>query len=86
MKRNRRGVLLATAVAALFVASPAIAAHHESGEGHVKCEGGNACKGQGVCAGEAHECAGKNECKGKGWTKSESKEACEEAGGTVKES
>jgi uncharacterized membrane protein len=60
--------LLAAAAGALFLASPALADHHEKGEnGKMKCEGVNQCKGHGACHSASNECSGKNECKGKGF-------------------
>jgi hypothetical protein len=60
--------LLAAAAGALFLASPALADHHEKSEGtKVKCEGVNECKGHGACHSASNQCSGQNACKGKGF-------------------
>ncbi len=69
-RAGSQGVLIASAVAALFAAglvgppaSPAQAADP------IHCYGINACKGKGDCGGKGHTCAGENTCKGKGYIK-----------------
>ncbi|MFV1981721.1 MAG: hypothetical protein ACC655_11255, partial [Rhodothermia bacterium] len=63
---NKRGTLLASAVAGLLtLAAPigtATAADAENGH----CYGVNKCKGAGDCGGKGHSCAGENACKGQG--------------------
>lgn len=86
-----KGILLASAALGLMAGGVAIgadAAHHEGGEGKVKCAGINACSGQGECGAPdgSHDCGGKNSCKGKGWVYTDSAEACTEKGGSVLES
>jgi len=83
-----RGILVASAALGLLAAGPALAAHHEGGEGgEVKCAGINGCAGKGECAAAdgSHDCGGKNSCKGKGWVTVGSAEECTEQGGTVQE-
>ena len=86
MNKQVKGVLIATAVAGLFVASHALAAEGEGGTGgapaKVKCVGGNDCKGKGACGGADHSCAGENSCKGKGWIMT-SEADCKTKGGKV---
>lgn len=87
MKRNTRGILVATAAAGLFLAGAvqAHAASHEEGKGNVMCEGVNECKGKSVCAAGDTSCAGQNECKGKGVLKM-SAEDCKAKGGKAQDS
>jgi hypothetical protein len=82
---NTKGILLATAAAALFVSNPLIAEDvHPAAEGKVKCSGVNACKGTSECNTKAalDACKGKNACSGQGWV-SMTKEDCETKGGKV---
>jgi hypothetical protein len=73
MKSEGKGVLIASAVAALVAAcggesamsKPPTAAEMT---GKVKCTGINECRGKGVCAQADHACGGKNACKGQGVT------------------
>lgn len=87
MKTRTKGVVIATAVATMFIAKSTFA---QAGTGEkveaktVHCEGINSCKGQGACGGVGHDCAGKNECKGKGWI-DVSADDCKAKGGTVKQ-
>lgn len=77
-----RNMALASAAAALFVASfgapsqPAFADHHEGEK--VKCEGVNSCKGASSCKTLTSDCAGHNACKGKGFVML-TPEECEQA-------
>jgi len=82
-KSKIQGALIATAVAALFATSPALAQEEGAEKEDVKCEGANACKGTGACGGAGHACGGQNACKGQGWTKEKTKEDCEKKGGKV---
>lgn len=81
-----RGVLLASAVAALFVACGGANATNDRAPtaaemaGKVKCTGINECRGKGVCAQATHKCGGKNECRGQGITLCTANE-CETRGG-----
>jgi uncharacterized membrane protein len=83
MKKSIHGAVIATAVAAMFLSVPAMAADEPAAEKGVKCVGANACKGTGACGGAGHDCAGKNECKGKGWINTKSAEECTQKGGKV---
>jgi hypothetical protein len=69
MQMGARGVLIASAAAALFLAGVTGASHaEESGaEAKIKCEGVNGCKGHGDCKTATNECKGQNECGGKGF-------------------
>ncbi|MGH8509902.1 MAG: BufA2 family periplasmic bufferin-type metallophore [Gammaproteobacteria bacterium] len=85
--KNTKGVLLATAAAALFVSHPILAEDiHPAAEGKVKCWGINACTGTAECNTKAdlNACKGKNKCKTAGWL-SKTKEECEKEGGKVTE-
>ncbi len=64
-----KGVLTATAVAALFMTGLAHAAFAEESatNAKVKCEGVNSCKGHGDCKSAANSCKGQNGCAGKGF-------------------
>jgi len=64
-----RGVLVASAAAALFLAGVAGRAHAEGpgAEAKVKCEGVNSCKGHGECKSARNACKGKNGCAGEGF-------------------
>lgn len=78
-----RGMLIASAAAALVMSGNAVArATDKTGEA-VHCAGINACKGHGSCAGAESSCMGKNECKGKGWVETSSAEECTKKGGKV---
>jgi uncharacterized membrane protein len=62
---NRKGAVLASTVAGLFVAgSHAVLAADDSHAGQIKCEGVNSCKGHGSCKSAHNSCAGQNGCKG----------------------
>ena len=84
MITKRKGMLVATAAATLFLsgAVTARAADEKAGGDQVICDGINACKGQGSCAGAGHACAGKNGCKGQGHTKTSAAD-CTAKGGKV---
>ncbi|MFH0343540.1 MAG: hypothetical protein ACHBNF_15765 [Chromatiales bacterium] len=85
--KNTKGVLLATAAAALFVSQPILAEDvHPVAEGKVRCSGVNACKGTSECNTKAdvNACKGKNACSGQGWV-SLTKEECDTKGGKVTE-
>ncbi|MGH7788353.1 MAG: BufA2 family periplasmic bufferin-type metallophore [Candidatus Binatia bacterium] len=84
MNKHVTGALIATAVAALFVAAGAEAQAYRDGlAAKVHCEGANACKGQSSCKSERNACSGKNDCKGKGWIAISAAD-CVAKGGTVK--
>ncbi|MGH8509533.1 MAG: BufA2 family periplasmic bufferin-type metallophore [Gammaproteobacteria bacterium] len=82
---NTKGILLATAAAALFVSDPLIAEDaHAPAAGMVKCGAVNACKGTSECKTATNECKGQNACSGQGWV-GLAKEECEKKGGRVLE-
>ncbi len=66
---NTRSALVASAVAALFLAGPAGTARAEEPgtEAKVKCEGVNSCKGHSECKTASNACKGQNGCGGKGF-------------------
>ncbi len=64
---NRKGMLLASAVAGLLSLG-AVAGMAMAEEGaKVHCYGVNKCKATGACGGKGHSCAGENACKGQGF-------------------
>jgi len=88
MKISTKGTLIASTVAALFLASAALA--QESGttsgstpqaQAKVKCVGANACKGHGSCKSAQNDCKGKNACKGKSFVMTSSADECIGMGG-----
>lgn len=81
---NVKGLMLATAAAALFASGATMAqeAPAAGGEAKVNCSGVNACKGKSECKTATNECAGKNACAGQGWM-SMTKAECEAKGGKV---
>ena len=81
--RHTKGILLATAAAALFsTADIAVAAESTTAMDQVMCAGINACKGMSECASASNSCKGHNSCKGQGWVHT-SQEDCDAKGGTV---
>jgi hypothetical protein len=86
MTTKTKGMLIASAAAALFLSGAVSArAEEKKADDKVMCSGINACKGQGVCAGEGHACGGQNACKGKGVVKTTAEE-CKAKGGKVTDS
>jgi len=81
-KSNTSGMLLATAVASVFMAGPVLAAEGAAQEAKVSCTGINACKGQSECATASSSCKGQNACKGQGVITTTKKE-CTDKGGKV---
>lgn len=77
---NIRGLMLATAAAALF-ASGAAFAGPEIQPAKVHCTGVNGCKGMSECKTAQNACKGKNSCKGKGMMMM-TEEECTTKGGT----
>ena len=76
-------VVLASAVAGLFIAGGAVTAHAEDAAAgaaaeKIHCEGVNACKGQSECKTATNDCSGLNACKGKGFV-SMTQEECDAA-------
>jgi len=78
-----RGVLIASAAAALVLAGNVVARATDKTASEVHCAGINACKGKGSCAGADNACKAKNECKGKGYVDVGSADECTKAGGRV---
>jgi uncharacterized membrane protein len=82
-----KGALIASAVAALFAANPALA--QEKGKTNkttakaVHCSGVNECKGKGACAGADNACKSQNSCKGKGYLDTKTEKECLDKGGKV---
>lgn len=83
MNTNTRGILVASAAAALFLAGAAVAQATDKAGGEVHCAGINSCKGHGSCAGAGNACKGKNACKGQGFVDVSSAEECAKQGGKV---
>ncbi|MGH8479539.1 MAG: BufA2 family periplasmic bufferin-type metallophore [Gammaproteobacteria bacterium] len=83
---NTKGLMLATAAAALFASGVSLAEQHQAAgtEAKVHCSGVNACKGKSECKTATDSCAGKNSCAGQGWV-SMTKADCEAKGGKVAE-
>ena len=78
----RRGMLIASAAAALILSGRVVARAADKAGGEVHCAGINACKGKGICAGPESECAGVNACRGKGVIATTA-EGCKQKGGKV---
>ncbi len=82
--KSTKGVLIASAVASLFIMNAANAQEKSKDTAKaVKCAGVNECKGKAACAGAKNSCAGENGCKGQGWIKVGSEKECKDKGGTV---
>jgi hypothetical protein len=86
--KNWKSAMMASAVAAMFVAQGVHAAGKDAAPAKtaakgVKCAGINSCKGKGACKGADNDCKGKNGCKGKGWTMAKTEKACTDKHGTV---
>ncbi len=79
------GVVVATAVAGLFLSGHAIAKEKTKSmkEAKVHCMGINSCKGKGMCKSDANGCKGENACKGKGWVGVKTEKECTDKGGQV---
>ena len=82
--KSTKGVLIASAVASLFIMNAANAQEKQSKDTakSVKCAGVNDCKGKAACAGAKNSCAGENGCKGQGQTETTAKD-CKDKGGKV---
>jgi hypothetical protein len=79
-----KGLMVATAVAALVVGGDLVAqAQTKAGGDAVKCTGINECKGKGSCKSAMNDCKGKNECKGKSFMETKSAAECTQKGGKV---
>ena len=84
---NSKGMLLAGAVATLFLSGAVVAqAEEKAGADMIKCAGVNACKGQGACAGgtSGNACHGKNACKGQGVSELSAGDCATKGGKVVK--
>ena len=85
MTTKTKGMLMASAAAALFLSGAVTArAEEKAGGDQVMCSGLNACKGKGECAGVGHSCGGQNACKGQGVIKTTAAD-CKAKGGKVSE-
>jgi hypothetical protein len=79
MNKGSKGVILASAVAALFIASAGMAqdsgsASSSASQGaSVKCVGANSCKGQSSCKSAQNSC--------KGFVMTSSQDQCTQQGG-----
>ncbi len=80
-----KGILVASAAAALVLTGQVVARAGEKSGGEVHCAGINACKGKGSCAGANNACKAQNACKGKGFVDVSSTDECVKQGGTVVE-
>ncbi len=80
---NAKNLLIASAVATLFITGAAIARADQSASSDlVKCVGVNSCKGHSACKSAHNDCKGKNACKGQGFLEM-SEQQCRDKGGTV---
>lgn len=83
-RKTLTGAVLAAAVGAVFLTTPAFAqspAGDSTAPASVKCAGGNSCKGQSSCKSASNSCMGQNSCKGKGWVTTTSAKECTDLGG-----
>jgi len=78
-----RGVLIASAAAALLLTGSVVARAADKAGGEVHCAGINECKGKGSCAGAENACKAQNSCKGKGYVDVSSAGECIKKGGKV---
>ncbi|MBA2592622.1 MAG: hypothetical protein H0U97_10370 [Gammaproteobacteria bacterium] len=81
---NTKGLMLATAAAALFASGASLAQEQAGAEAKVHCSGVNACKGKSECKTATNSCKGENKCAGQGWM-AMTKADCEAKGGKVVE-
>jgi len=81
---NTKGLMLATAAAALFASGASLAEQHQKAgtEAKVHCTGVNACKGKSECKTATNACSGKNSCAGQGYVSMTGAD-CETKGGKV---
>jgi hypothetical protein len=80
-----RGILIASAAAALLLTGGVVARATDKVGGEVHCAGINECRGKGSCAGAENACKAQNSCKGKGYVDVSSAEECIKKGGKVVE-
>jgi uncharacterized membrane protein len=79
-----KGLMIATAVAALALGGEVTALAQDKAKGDaVKCAGLNECKGKGACKSAMNDCKGKNGCKGKGFVETKTTQECGDRGGKV---
>ena len=90
MKAGIKGTLIASAVAAMFMAtalhadeSATMSGSSSATAAKVKCLGGNDCKGHGACKSVSNDCKGHNACKGKGFSMTQTEQECTDKGGKV---
>ena len=82
-----KGVMVATAVAAMFGAVGCGGSDDENTGAEqqaqeIKCEGGNECAGTSECkSAGGNECKGTNSCAGQGWIYTDSEQECIDLGG-----
>jgi len=78
------GAILATAVAAAFIANPVLAEDSSSTAQPtlIACLGVNSCKGQSACKSFNHDCQAMNSCKGKGFVLI-TEDECKQKGGKI---
>lgn len=84
---SSKGMLIAGAVATLFLSGAVVAqAEEKAGGDMIKCSGVNACKGQSACAGGSggNSCHGANSCKGKGVSEMSAADCTAKGGKVVK--
>lgn len=80
-----KGIMIATAVAALAVSGSLTAMAQDKAKAEpVKCAGLNACKGKGSCKSAQNDCKGKNACKGTSFMETKDAQECNQKGGQVK--
>ena len=79
-----KSIVLASAVAGLFVAGGHAAVAADDSGAKVKCEGVNSCKGHSDCKSAKNDCKGKNGCSGQGF-KDMTQAECDAAKAKLKE-
>jgi uncharacterized membrane protein len=84
MAINKKGVLIASAVAGLLVAAGMAGTASAEDAKKVHCYGVNKCKGTGACGGKGHSCAGENGCKGQGFLDIDEETCLKIQGGRLK--
>lgn len=84
-KETLNGATLAAAAVSIALAGAAPPAKAETAIARVHCLGANGCKGKSDCHTPKNACKGRNACKAQGWVYMESRQACEGAGGKVRD-
>jgi uncharacterized membrane protein len=84
MEINKKGVLIASAIAGLLVVGGLTGTAAAEDAKKVHCYGVNKCKGTGACGGKGHSCAGENSCKGQGFLDIEEETCLKIEGGRLK--